>query len=227
MTPVIDGETYHFETRGIYEGVSILYDRETEGYWHHLTGECLHGPRRGARLEGAAPIVHTTVGQALDAYPDLMAAVSDRPVRGRGSRWWPVAEKIAVLPDRFKASIAGEDTRRPTMDIGIGVWTDEVQRYYPMEDVVGNGDVIVDDFAGRRLLVYYDPTARALTAAYTRARTATWDGDDLLLDTGERIRNGALYGADGIQRELERPLQVFTRWYGFALTFPGTEIFEP
>ena len=24
----------------------------------------------------------------------------------------------------------------------------------------------------------------------------------------------------------ERPLQLFTRWYGFALTFPHTEIYE-
>jgi hypothetical protein len=36
-----------------------------------------------------------------------------------------------------------------------------------------------------------------------------------------------LFERDGRRVEVERPQQVFTRWYGFALTFPGTEIFEP
>ena len=41
-----------------------------------------------------------------------------------------------------------------------------------------------------------------------------------------RLRDGVLYGADGQRLEIDRPLQLFTRWYGFALTFPGTAIYE-
>ena len=40
------------------------------------------------------------------------------------------------------------------------------------------------------------------------------------------IRQGVTYGSEGERVVAERPLQVFTRWYGFALTFPHTEIYE-
>jgi len=30
MTPSIDGKVYHFESRGLYDGVSLLWDEETE-----------------------------------------------------------------------------------------------------------------------------------------------------------------------------------------------------
>ncbi len=35
-----------------------------------------------------------------------------------------------------------------------------------------------------------------------------------------------VYDAHGTRVDVERPQQLFSRWYGFALTFPGTEIFE-
>jgi hypothetical protein len=39
------------------------------------------------------------------------------------------------------------------------------------------------------------------------------------------VRNGVVKDARGQRVPVERPLQLFTRWYGFALTFPGTGIF--
>ncbi len=54
-----------------------------------------------------------------------------------------------------------------------------------------------------------------------------WADGELLLDTGQVFRDGALFDESGERQEIERPLQVFTRWYGFALTFPETEIYEP
>jgi hypothetical protein len=56
----------------------------------------------------------------------------------------------------------------------------------------------------------------------TRARL---DGSTIRLDNGVTLRDGVLKDARGQRLPIERPLQVFTRWYGFALTFPGTEIF--
>jgi hypothetical protein len=34
-----------------------------------------------------------------------------------------------------------------------------------------------------------------------------------------------VFDARGRRQSSERPQQVFTWWYGFALTFPGTEVF--
>jgi hypothetical protein len=44
-------------------------------------------------------------------------------------------------------------------------------------------------------------------------------GEELVLE------GGVLRDASGSRLEIERPLQLFSRWYGFALTFPGTTIY--
>jgi hypothetical protein len=74
--------------------------------------------------------------------------------------------------------------------------------------------------------VYLDPTARALAGYFTEAGGFEWDDDVLRLDDGTRIDGGVLLDSDGERVEGRRPLQVFTRWYGFSLTFPGVAIYE-
>ncbi|NIR44185.1 MAG: DUF3179 domain-containing protein [Gemmatimonadetes bacterium] len=223
---MIDGQTHHFLYRGLYDGVSFLMDRETGSYWNHITGRAMHGPLEGAKLP-VANLLHMSVEQARAAYPDLRVAISDRPIRGEQSPFWPVAKQVPVLPDRFLSTMAGEDTRRPTMDVGLGVWSDGAARFYPLEHVAESNDMAFDKLDGRGLLVYFDPAGHALAAIYTEARDASWDGKTLGLSDGTSIRQGVLYGPDGERRPMDRPLQLFTRWYGFALTFPETEVYEP
>jgi hypothetical protein len=44
------------------------------------------------------------------------------------------------------------------------------------------------------------------------------------LDNGSIVRMGVLLTRDGTRQRAERPQQLFTRWYGFSLTFPGCEV---
>ena len=48
---------------------------------------------------------------------------------------------------------------------------------------------------------------------------------DVLLDNGSVVRSGVPIDREGKRLAMERPQQIFTRWYGFALTFPGGEVF--
>lgn len=64
-------------------------------------------------------------------------------------------------------------------------------------------------------------------ALYADASAATPTDAGLNLGGVGVLRDGVLYDSAGQYREIERPLQLFTRWYGFALTFPGTTIYEP
>ena len=43
---------------------------------------------------------------------------------------------------------------------------------------------------------------------------------------GHQVRAGRLVDADNAPVATERPQQIFTRWYGFSLTFPNPEIYE-
>ena len=55
--------------------------------------------------------------------------------------------------------------------------------------------------------------------------SATHEDREIHLDTGGVVRRGVLYDANGARVDAQRPQQLFSRWYGFALTFPEPEIY--
>ncbi len=202
----------------------MLADDETESIWNHITGRAVYGPLKGSTLP-VFNLLHMTAEQALDRYPGLSVAISDRPVRGRRGFFAPLAERVPFLRQGFRSTIVKEDTRLPTMDIGLGVWTESQERYYPMEAVRAAGGALVDDFDGRRLVVYVEPDAYALDAFFTEEQTVSTDGSTVRVGQESVLEGGVLRDASGDRLEMERPLQLFSRWYGFALTFPGTTIY--
>ncbi len=113
------------------------------------------------------------------------------------------------------------------MDIGLGAWTEGAQAYFPMAVVEEQGRFVFTELDGRRLLVHIEPTANSILALYVDAENASWDGVVLRLSDGRSIKAGALFAPDGTKLEAERPMQVFTRWYGFALTFPEVRVYQP
>jgi len=201
----------------------MLSDDETGSIWNHITGRAVYGPLEGYALP-VSNLLHMTAKQALERYPGLAVAISDRPIRGRRRFFDPLADRI--LRPGFRSTIVKEDTRLPTMDIGLGVWTESEALYYPMEVVQAAGGAIVDDFDGRRLLVYVEPGTYALDAFFTEEEAVSVEDSSLKLGAELVLENGVLRDAAGERRELDRPLQLFSRWYGFALTFPGTGIYE-
>lgn len=150
------------------------------------------------------------------------AARGAGPGRGQGGRG---LNPNAVLSEMFVATLGQEDTRRPRMDMGLGVWTTATRRYYPMERIRARANAFVDRIDGRHVLVYVDPETFAPAALFVNATSARLEGTDVRLDNGQVVRSGVLFDSQGRRQTAERPQQVFTRWYGYALTFPGTEVF--
>ncbi len=229
LIPKVDGSVHRFTEKGLYDGLFLMSDHESGSRWNHMTGEAVYGPLVGKWLE-LENVFHTTVGQVLAEHPDALMAWSEHPAALRrsgdgGGTLRRLLSRIRGVPDMFPPTMGAEDDRRDRMEMGIGIWTDDLARYYPMPDVQALDNAVFDDFGGHKVLIYYDPAAHALVAERTDATTATWDGDVLRLSNGDRIEQGILYGPDGSRKTRTRPLQVFTRWYGFSLTFPETEIY--
>jgi hypothetical protein len=141
----------------------------------------------------------------------------------RGARGAP--NPNATLSDMFIATLGKEDTRRPRMDMGLGVWTNSTRRYYPMELIRQRGEAMIDEIDGRKVLIYVDPETFTPAALFVNSNTARLRDKEVRLDNGQVLRSGVLSNRGGRRQSVERPQQVFTRWYGFALTFPGTEVF--
>ncbi len=224
---MVKGSIHHFGARGLYNGLFLLGDRETGSYWDHITGKCVHGTLSGYQLD-CFPLLHMNVARALANHPDVQIAISRQSLLQRLMAFFMEKgrkSKRGVLPPGFRKTMGEADSRRPRMDIGLCVWSDRTQRYYPLEQLREQGRAIVDELDGRPLLVYIDPMSNTPIASYTEASDCKWRGAELHLDTGEIIREGGLVDSQGSSRAITRPMQLFTRWYGCAYTFPGCEIY--
>ncbi len=225
MTPSIDGNTHYFAEHGLYDGLFLMKDRETGTFWDHLTGEAVYGALVGTTLE-VSSLEQTTVEQLLDRNPDALVALSDRILYEEDDLKVDglLARIRGGLNGFFEGTIDRHDTRRPKMDLGLGVWGAEEAVYYPYESISSGDRVVLDRYGDRGIVVYLDPTSRTLAAWYSEAEGYRWDGDVLRLNDGSYVEAGVLRDARGERIEGARPLQVFTRWYGFSLTFDGVEI---
>jgi hypothetical protein len=148
------------------------------------------------------------------------------PGRGFGPRPAP-GDPNARLSEMFIQTLGKEDTRRPRMDMGLGIWTDRIRRYYPIDRIRKEGEAFIDQLEGRNVLVYVEPESNTPAAIFvdTAVKSAKREGKEIRLDTGASVRSGVLRDRQGREQGVERPQQIFTRWYGFALTFPGPEVF--
>ena len=240
MVPTIDGRLHHFTNAGLYDGLFTLFDAETHTLWNHLTGEAEYGPLVGRTLGPPDNLLQLNVRQALEEDPKTEIAISDRvyfaggkqfgtaggipPGRGGGQgRGGPNPD--AVMNDRFQGTLGKEDLRRPRMELGLGVWTATTRRYYPVVRIREHGEAFIDRLDGRAVLVYIDPESNTPAALFVRSASAKMQDTVVLLDNGSVVRTGVLVDRAGKRVAMERPQQIFTRWYGFALTFPGSEVF--
>jgi Protein of unknown function (DUF3179) len=246
LVPTIDGAMHHFNNVGLYDALFVMQDSETKTLWNHITGEALYGPLVGRTLGPLSNLLQMNVKQALDADPATQVAISDRAYFG-GSRQLGSASEFgpgfrgvpgggagprpspgnagAQLSEMFVATLGKEDTRRPRMDMGLGVWTGTTRRYYPMERIRERGEAFIDQLDGRKVLIYIDPETATPAALFVDSKNAKVQGKEIRLDNGAVIRSGAFFDHRGKRQASERPQQIFTRWYGFALTFPGSEVF--
>jgi PAS domain-containing protein len=227
MAPSIEGRTHTFSEHGLYDGLFLMRDEESGTFWDHMTGEAVYGPLVGTSLE-IENLRQTTVAQVLREDPEALAALSDRTLAQDDELKLDglLARVRGSLSRFFSSTIDEEDDRRPTMDLGLGIWGGEAPVYYPYDVVLEVGNALIDRYDGRGLVVYLDPTARALAGYFTEAESFEWDDAVLRLSDGTFVEEGVLRGADGERISDRRPLQVFTRWYGFSLTFPGVAIYD-
>lgn len=238
---------HHFNNVGLYDALFVMQDTETKTLWNHITGEALYGPLVGHTLGPLTNLLQMNVKQALEMDPKMQVAISDRlylaggkqfgsasgfgrgrglgPARGTGPRPAPGNPNVQ-LSEMFIQTLGKEDSRRPRMDMGLGIWTSATSRYYPMEVIRQRGEALIDEIDGRKVLIYIEPETSAPAAMFVDANSARVEGTDVHLDNGAVVRSGVLLDCRGMRQNVERPQQIFTRWYGFALTFPGCEVFS-
>ena len=231
LIPKVKGKVHDFRVWGLHNGVALIEDLQTRSRWDHITGECIHGVHRGQELERGPMLQYFRASQAARRFPEAELALSQPPLRARLLHATLIKKMLSpegYLPSFFfKASLDKEDERHTRMALGLGViYRNQAQRFYPL-GYLNSAGPLFDKLGGERLLIYVDPASKVPVAIHTNAKTADWEGDDLVLDNRERIRDRQRIMPNGAVFECDQPLQLFTRWYGFALTFPTCDIYKP
>jgi hypothetical protein len=225
VASIDDGDMLHFDNVGLYNGLFVMQDQESKTLWNHISGEAMYGPHVGRTLGPVRNMRQMNVAEALELDPDMPVAISDRPYTGRsGTAGQGTLSDDARLMDMFIETLGVEDDRRPRMDMGLGIWTEATRRYYPMETMRERGPFI-DTIDGREVLLFIEAESATPTAVFVDSDEFSVDGDEIRLDNGDVIRSGVLFDSDGNRRSGDMPQQIFTRWYGYSLTFPGSEIY--
>jgi hypothetical protein len=239
VEPVVQGQVHRFRVTGIYNAMSMMSDYETGSVWEHVTGECIRGPLQGTQLLTRSA-QHLTAAQVLEAVPDAQIALSKASWRSRlldALLLRRMLDPTGYVPGVFRLSMTKHDTRLPELELGLGIWSGGQARFYPLKTIRDQQNALVDTLNQQQLVVYIDPVSGAPAAHRTSAQIQGWEGETLALDSGERIRNGAVRtgATEATQatqaaettagQPLDRPNQQFTRWYGFSYMFPGCEIY--
>lgn len=229
FSALVDGQVTHFAEGGMYNAMMLMRDDETGSYWDHIHGTCLHGPRAGTKLTPLTALLHTTAAQAKTTFPGIQIAISTLSAEestaaqeGDDFRRNPAPDFTVWAP-----TLGKEDPRLPRLDMGLGVWITPTQaRYYSMKTLHAHENYVLDTFDGRRLLVAIDPTSGYPAAYFVDTKSARWFGENLRLDNGLYVKDGAIFNATNEWQMPSRPNQLWQRWFGFSATFPGCEIYQ-
>ncbi len=151
----VNGRSLRFGHRGwLWNNAFLLYDKETDSIWHHLTGWAMSGPLRGASLP-RFPTVQTTFAAWRAEYPATLVLPK------------PAGDERPLDRDVYAGRNSG-------LAFGLGVDLPQAFRLYPFEALAAAGGVVTETVGEMALVVALDPVARSAFAYESRT-----DGDDL------------------------------------------------
>ena len=159
----LDGKKLSFGVSGkLWKNVLIMYDRQTDSLWSHLTGEAVIGPLKGKRLK-TFPAAMMRYSEWTQLYPDTL--VLKKEGRGMGGmlrsssrdpyEGYYYSSQTGVIPEKYR------DNRLHPKTLVVALALDspkekgkQIAKAYPFADLNRAG-VVNDRFAGRDVLVTY------------------------------------------------------------------------
>lgn len=219
----------------LWRDALVMYDRETESLWSHVTGGAIGGPLKGVELK-PYPASQTTWQQWKRLHPETMV-LSKRTTFGiEGSRnvyqgYFEDPERLGIFGTK------NPDNVLPGKEFVLGLALGGMRVAYPYRDL-NRQPLVQDEVGGEPILVAF--SAREATAvAFSRTvadrlldfASLREIGDDLVMEdrqtsstwqalTGRAIK-GKLAGAR--LRQLPATRAFWFAWKGF---YPETRLWR-
>ncbi len=229
LSPVVNHEILHFEIAGTYNGMLLMKDRETQSYWDHITGICLSGVHEGYQLDILQSHLMLPTKAVLELYPDCLFGREKMNVFQKlftaFINWKAKINGKGFFPPGFRDSMLPIDNRLPEMEMGLGMYDGKSAKFYPLKTLKASGNYLVDEYNDRPILIYVSPATKIPDAIYQSGiADVTLTETTVNFPDGRYLKSGNLYSAEGDQLVVNKPNQLFSRWYGFVSTFPNCEV---
>jgi len=224
-----NNKVYHFAAQGFYDVMALIADTETGTFWNHLTGTAVHGEEVGVELDRIDGVVQLLAKDALNAHPNALFTLMDGLTTEEieTAERWNTVYRLAEKPDygTLSHTIKPTDSRLPSHDMGIGIWTNHTVRYYSIMTLyMEQHGAIIDDIDGRKVVIVLDDEIGLPLAFYYDATKLEKSFGKLLLNDTAYYEKGVVYENKKRVR-IERPNQNTIRWHGFSSLFPNSEIY--
>ncbi len=196
----VDGKTLSFGHEGVlFKNSFIMYDRQTKSLWVHTMGYAVKGSLKGKQLE-FLPSVVTTWGAWKASHPKTTVLV------GRKARGFMGAFNLTRDMPRY----------------GLSVGQGREVKLYPYS-LLKEKRVVNDEFAGKRIVVFFDEKGVSALAYLAGKRTFTVKDGGVIDDRGKTW--DPLAGTNGKDTLTRIPATPWLtgRWKGF---YPEGEIYR-
>jgi hypothetical protein len=229
--PAVEDKVLEFGVSGkLLWNALLMYDRQTDSLWSHITGEAISGRLKGESLK-VIPSVHTAWKEWRKAYPHTL-------VLSKGSRRYSSDPYEDYYNDPARIGISPQkrsDGNLPPKEYVVGIKLDTEARAFPFS-YLEEHPVINDELAGRSLVIVFSREGK-IAATFDRqveGHTLTFKRDEspdqlFIKDeetgtlwhalTGEAVK-GNLQG-----KKLRKIPHMVAFWFAWKDYFPETEIF--
>lgn len=141
----------------------LMYDRQTDSLWSHITGEAISGRLKGERLN-EIPSVLTTWGDWRSAYPRTLVLAKGRKLYSVDpyQDYYDDPSRIGISPQRRS------DKRLPPKEYVVGIRLGEEAKAFPFS-YLDKHPVINDELSGTSLVVIFFREQKTATVFDRRA----------------------------------------------------------
>jgi len=197
---LVDGRTLTFRLFGINNQNFIMRDEQTGSWWQQVTGEAIHGPLKGRRLEA---VIHDEVSFAVWKAERPLGRVlkPDSKLQDDYEDWNWEKQMKKVRTVRPKAKGDPLDPRAVVVGVEIG----GASRAYPFP-ALRRQSPVVDRLGGESIVLVVGDDGKSI-----RVFKVTFEGRPLTF--------AARVGA--------RPLRLFDAETGSEWDFSGRAVFGP
>jgi len=223
---VVQGKTLTFGVSGkLWNNALVMYDRETNSLWSHVSGAAIRGPLQGKRLTMLAATPRVTWAAWRRLHPNTLAL----SVNGRQDVAFDTyADYHADAGRTGLFAVRRPDRRAQPKEMVLGVALGPASKAY-RHAFLRKRRLVSDVVGGTPVLVWFDPGSGA-TAVYARPAAAPeggfrLDGDVMIASgAGDRRWQAATGKALGSGPDLKPLPHTNAYWFGWVAFYPRTTL---